>query len=538
MKLNRTWAMAVAIVMALTLSLSGTLAYLSDTDQDVNVMTLGNVQIEQLEYQRAEGVEHTATANEGDLVPFVQGQPLYPAVPKAGAKNPYTAEPTALFSWGPYVTAEGAGNGLWDDDKISNVVDKFVFVKNTGKSDAYYRTLFAFECPDGMEYGEGSDKEFMMNVNGNERFDWADYGYITVNGVRYLLMSATYKEILAPGEISRPSLLQVLMTEHCTNEHMELLGDSYEILVVTQAVQAAGFEGTLEKFAAEVALDAAFGPVSADSHPWMDGQSGDQKPDGDIINVSDVEGLKTAINNANKPTTIILADGTYDSGSEVIHVSSSKEITLNGSKNAIVNSVFMVSGKLNINGVTVKLDSTSNQVSQFSKSAIGLQSAGKVNCTNVTFDINLTDGTAITAWWSTQDGANIVAKNCVFNCNGNRPIRSDACVTVENCTFNDPYRYAVQMTSKSSTMDVDADAYVNFYNNTINAGTTSTKPVYGIQLEGGYGCSDLTINGKGNMINLGDTGKEFAMYYCECGAGEIDDDTIVWNTEVDPKHEI
>ena len=33
MKLNRTWAMVAAIVMALTLSLSGTLAYLQDTDE-------------------------------------------------------------------------------------------------------------------------------------------------------------------------------------------------------------------------------------------------------------------------------------------------------------------------------------------------------------------------------------------------------------------------------------------------------------------------------------------------------------------------
>ena len=34
--------------------LTGTLAYLTDTDEDVNVMTLGNVDIEQIEQQRGE----------------------------------------------------------------------------------------------------------------------------------------------------------------------------------------------------------------------------------------------------------------------------------------------------------------------------------------------------------------------------------------------------------------------------------------------------------------------------------------------------
>lgn len=235
---------------------------------------------------------------------------------------------------------------------------------------------------------------------------------------------------------------------------------------------------------------------------------------------------------------ISLTAGTYKI--DEIFVRAGKDITIVGPSDAVIDAQLNVTGKLTLQGVRVYLDnSIDTDVSQYSKSAIALMNSGDVVCKGVTFDLNLADGSAITAWWSTGDGANMECYNCVFNCNGQRPLRSDACVIIEGCTFNDPYRYAVQMTSKSSTMDAAADAYVNFKNNTINAGTTSSKPVvYGVQLEGDtYGCSNLTINGSGNTINLGTTGKTGCMYYCECGKVDCGaTGSIVWNTEVAPVH--
>ena len=63
---NRKLLLIVSLVLALTMSLGGTLAYLQDSDVDVNVMTLGNVQIEQHEYQRVEkdGKYETGTIDE------------------------------------------------------------------------------------------------------------------------------------------------------------------------------------------------------------------------------------------------------------------------------------------------------------------------------------------------------------------------------------------------------------------------------------------------------------------------------------------
>lgn len=252
--------------------------------------------------------------------------------------------------------------------------------------------------------------------------------------------------------------------------------------------------------------------------------------------VTNFEELKAAC--ANAEVEDIVVAGQIDADNELVRIPAGKKLTIVGQDaTASLNVPFMVTGQLTLKEIIVEgIDGNiAGQVSQFSKTNLSCQNSGDIVCENVIFNLGaLQDATAITAWWSTEDGANITVRNCTFNCAGQRPIRSDACVTVEDCTFNDPYRYAVQMTSKSSTMAADAVAYVNFYRNTIVAGTTSSKPVYGVQLEGGYGCANLTINGAGNVIDLNNTGKASAMYYCECGA--VDHDSIVWNTEVKPVH--
>jgi len=267
--MKKALLVSLSFMLVAAMAVGMTVAYLQDTDSAVNVMTLGNVYIEQIELQRADGVAHNAGeagkgngVTEGTLVPFKQGQALYPAVPKNNAPTDYSAEATDLFFWGDYVYSGTAGNGLWNDAKLSNVMDKMVFVKNTGLSDAYFRTVIAFECPEGMDYSEGSDKEFMMNTNGSTVYAWEKAGYYTIDDVRYLVMVATYQNALKPGNTAHPSLLQVVMTHNATNEDMELLGDTYEILVASQAIQTAGFAS------AEDALNTGFGKITATNHPW------------------------------------------------------------------------------------------------------------------------------------------------------------------------------------------------------------------------------------------------------------------------------
>jgi len=52
MKLSRKWLLIASLVLSVAMATGGTLAYLTDTESDHNVMTVGSVDIEQLEYER------------------------------------------------------------------------------------------------------------------------------------------------------------------------------------------------------------------------------------------------------------------------------------------------------------------------------------------------------------------------------------------------------------------------------------------------------------------------------------------------------
>ena len=265
---------ALALVAVAALAITGTIAYLQWEDEDVNVMTLGNVKIDQFEMERNA---------DGKLIDFNQGKPAYPAVYQDGVLK---FEESGYQSW---EDAGAPGSNELFDDSIKNVIDKFVFVKNIGTTDAYYRTYIAIECPNGVDW----ETDIHINVNGNERFKTEELGYYDHKDTRYYVVEMLYKEILTPNEVSRPSLLQVFLDPAVTNEQCALFKDEWEIIVFSQAVQAAGFEDaeqavstlaanseTVTIPAAKVALDAAFGePVKAwvnsdyDSNvqAWMDG---------------------------------------------------------------------------------------------------------------------------------------------------------------------------------------------------------------------------------------------------------------------------
>ena len=249
---------AVSILLVAVLALGGTLAYLLSEDEDVNVMVVGNVKIEQLEYERVvdENGDYISTGKTDeygytpdDLQEYTQDKVIIPAVYD---KIEWADDQQ---SWDE-VGAPGS-NQLFNDD-IKNVQDKFVFVKNTGSVDAYYRTVIAVECPEGFD-----DELLHLNISGNERFTWTEVGFTTIDGVRYVLYEALYNEVLVPDEVSRPSLLQVFLGKEATNEDVALFDGILSILAVSQGVQADGFDSAKE------ALDEAFGATAVDNHPWV-----------------------------------------------------------------------------------------------------------------------------------------------------------------------------------------------------------------------------------------------------------------------------
>lgn len=310
-----TLLMIVSVVLAMTLSLGGTLAYLQDSDADVNVMILGNVQIEQHEYER--------DAN-GELTTFTDAQTVYPAVYLDGSGATATLE------------LNGHTMNVRDKNIVKNYVDKIVTVENTGKSEAYVRTIFAF--PEAGEFNTTYDaSEQWLHWNGasdgdntaNPSNGWVwgtetyyngkvagnitggyDYSWpgnydgwyvvenVTIAGKVYDLYVATNINKIAPETETAPNLLGFFLDCRVSNEidddgnvnytwtdktgKVWNLGDisQIEILVATQAVQVEGFAD------AWTALEEGFGNVTKDSHPWLDMdniEDGDQDPDDVVI---------------------------------------------------------------------------------------------------------------------------------------------------------------------------------------------------------------------------------------------------------------
>ena len=235
-------ALALVVILAVTAVAGASLAYLTDKDEAVNVMTLGNVNIEQNERDRF-GSD------------FVQNQNLFPMVDLRADKT-----------GNPLVAVEGA-EPLFHED-MKNVIDKFVTVTNTGDYAVYVRTILAFET--ARHYAEGSSTEFTdihktyIGVSGT--FEYLDL-YITIDGVEYILAVCTYEVPLQPKETTRASLRQFFMAPTANNEITALFGDTYEILALSQAVQAAGFETV----GAEYALNAGFGEITEENaQAWFE----------------------------------------------------------------------------------------------------------------------------------------------------------------------------------------------------------------------------------------------------------------------------
>lgn len=245
-------ALGLVLILGITTIFGSTLAYFSDTDEDFNVMTVGRVSIDQFELER---IDQTESGDEDNLQPYTQSKPLYPSV----------GHRTWASDAQPWPTG---GSSILYGDGLKNVVDKFVFVENDGRNDAYVRTVFAFEAGDLTL--AAFERLFHLNID-DTHWDWTHQqsGFIpaTIGGTDYFVTAALYTGgILSPGDTARPSLLQYDLDCTATNRDMTSLGASYEILVISQAVQTDGFDN------AATALDTAFGAVdSLNAAAWFEG---------------------------------------------------------------------------------------------------------------------------------------------------------------------------------------------------------------------------------------------------------------------------
>ncbi|MBQ7010078.1 MAG: hypothetical protein IJN63_00080 [Clostridia bacterium] len=273
---------AISVLLIVGITVAVTLSYLVSKDDNINVMVFGDATIDQHELERVDKTE-TGTAA---MQLFVQDKPLIPAVyGSTDALIPgQNAMPgSAYVEWYNNIVIGGKTlnprnitrmravsnpwNGVWDSTLISNYQDKFVFVENTGNIDVYFRTIIAlpvdttgYVSPDGADYGL-----IHYNYNSSGIYTWDhDAGQVTIDGMLYQLIVATYEPRLVPGEISVPSFLQVAMDRWADHEQIKQFGKSYKIHVFSQAVQADGFANAAE------GLNEAFGAIDSQHNPWTD----------------------------------------------------------------------------------------------------------------------------------------------------------------------------------------------------------------------------------------------------------------------------
>ena len=209
----------------------GTLAYFTDTDAEDNVFTVGNVAIDLVENFDEENAK------------------LIPATGSAQAGT------------------------------LQNGIKKEVFVKNTGSEPAYVRTHIAIPAVldnGNPEFNAGKNAlhfNYRPESIGKDKWDWSktagapyegDWNYYeaTIDGKAYNVYVVTHEGVLA-GKVGDnvvstvDAMHQVYLDSGVTNEQIaeikKTLGDNWEIKVVAEGAQEAGFTNAYE------ALNTAFG---------------------------------------------------------------------------------------------------------------------------------------------------------------------------------------------------------------------------------------------------------------------------------------
>lgn len=480
MKLKNILLSGLSLVLVAALAIGGTVAYLQDEDSDVNVMTLGNVKIEQHEYERVvENGEYKTDTIDGVtsyvLKDFTQGKPLVPS-----AINTTTWEGWDWDSTIVRMTQVGSYGGMNVFKAASNAQDKFVTVENTGKTDAYIRTIVAIEI--------GSTDGSLIGTSYHQTWTENDVGNISVDGNNYMVYEYVYgggqlsdgswrheNGVLPAGDTSYPNLSQVYIQSRATNEDMVKLdgngNGTLDILVVSQAVQVAGFAD------AETALNAGFGDITTTNHPWADGV---KMP----TIVSTVAELQAAIDAAVDGDTIIL--GADIEGDVTVTQKAGVKFTINGNG-------YTIDGSITVDGKSARYETAGVTIENVNFAATDLSADAFINLGNGNTNTRYTN--------------NVTVSNCTFDYSGNEDkvaIKSytggDWNLTVDGCTAEEGMHSLVQVTNVEKGLTItNCKAYSK---NGINLNNTPYLYMSDCEFNTEGYCVRFGVNGATNNGNF------------------------------------
>lgn len=166
MKLNRKWLMVIALVLSLTMATAGTLAYLTDRDTEVNVFTMGNVDID---------------LNEE----FEPGAELIPGLDVKKEPTITNVGPNDAWVWATIAIPSALDN----DDASANVVHF-----NMSK-DSVAEGKWTWWAKDS-------------------RTEWLKQYDVEYDGVNYNVFTVLYQTALKKGDTTEPVIYKVYMDPH------------------------------------------------------------------------------------------------------------------------------------------------------------------------------------------------------------------------------------------------------------------------------------------------------------------------------------
>lgn len=251
---KKVWLIAVSAVLVLALAITGTVAYLTDRDEKVNVFTIGNVDIA-LEEAFQDGValvpgvnieKKPVIKNTGKNDAWVWLTFSVPAALDNLVQGTEVGSDANIIHWNPTgATTEGYVN----DTRVNNAIASGLLQTGTTAADiqANKQTWNVFNS-----LGEG------VNV------------YIeTIDGVEYNTYVLLYNKAIAKNEVTLPSIYNVYMDARvdiapdgdlylvkggvatAVNWNINTNG-APEIYVRAYGVQAEGFETVKDAYAAYV----------------------------------------------------------------------------------------------------------------------------------------------------------------------------------------------------------------------------------------------------------------------------------------------
>lgn len=264
-------ALCLCVALAVVAIGGATLAYFTDTDNETNTFTVGNVKIQLLEsqYHRVNAGRGNAT---GATEPLSGGYLWAANVDMQGTPGNTPNYVTSGEAWnGQYFSdaqieadAETYKNGYFAEH--SNMmpgsnVRKNPYVKNTGSNDAYIRVrvlvpVSLFDIIDGgPSYWTDSALENEVTSEAVKAYNAAGYKATNVpqverNGIKYYQFDFTYTDPVKPDEVTFWNVWgNIAIDKDATADQLKNV-KSFDVIFEADAIQSTGFADAASAFAA------------------------------------------------------------------------------------------------------------------------------------------------------------------------------------------------------------------------------------------------------------------------------------------------